>query len=245
MHKYLRIQCWLNTSLHLDCAVGAGFLRCVGNVLLLSAFGYLDVFFVRFLSFMVPLPFFPFYFFITYILSVKFYFVIFITPVALCPVLGSPAQERNGAREESPAKWHEDDGLDHISCEERLREPGFFILEKRRLGVISSMCINTEGRAQRQGSQALFSKAQWQHRGSGHILKPRRFPLNRGSTFLLLIEHWHGLPKEFDKSPSLDIFKNCLDMVLGSWLWVALCWAGEVKPYDLQSGLPTSVALSS
>lgn len=41
-------------------------------------------------------------FFITYVLSV--YFVIFIAPVVLCPVLGCPAQEGNGARGESPSK---------------------------------------------------------------------------------------------------------------------------------------------
>lgn len=73
--------------------------------MLFSTSGYFDVFFVRFLWFMLPL-FFPFFslFFITYVLSVKFYFVIFITPVVLCPVLGSIAQERNEAKGWSPEK---------------------------------------------------------------------------------------------------------------------------------------------
>lgn len=34
-----------------------------------------------------------------------------------------------------------------------------------------------------------------------------------------MIEHWHGLSREIDES-SLDILKNCLDMVLCNCLWV-------------------------
>lgn len=57
-----------------------------------------------------------------------------------------------------------------------------------------------------------------------------------------MIEHWHGLSREIDKS-SLDIFNNCLDMVLCSCLWVTAL--REVIPYDLQRYLPTSVTLWS
>jgi len=31
-------------------------------------------------------------------------------------------------------------------------------------------------------------------------------------------ENWHRLPREFVESPSLEIFKNYLYMVLGNWL---------------------------
>jgi len=35
-------------------------------------------------------------------------------------------------------------------------------------------------------------------------------------------EHWHRLLREVVESPSLEILKNCLGMVLGNWLQVAL-----------------------
>lgn len=35
-------------------------------------------------------------------------------------------------------------------------------------------------------------------------------------------EHWHRFPREAVESPSLERCKSCLDMVLGSQLWVTL-----------------------
>ena len=37
---------------------------------------------------------------------------------------------------------------------------------------------------------------------------------------------WHRLPIEAVESPSLEIFKSHLDMVLGNWLLVALLEQG-------------------
>ena len=57
-------------------------------------------------------------------------------------------------------------------------------------------------------------------RGSGHRLKHRKFHLNTGKNFFILrvMEHWNMLPREVVESPSLEIFKTCLDKVLCSLL---------------------------
>lgn len=37
-----------------------------------------------------------------------------------------------------------------------------------------------------------------------------------------MTEHWHRFPKEGVEPPSLEIFKSCLDIVLGNRVQVAL-----------------------
>jgi len=77
-------------------------------------------------------------------------------------------------------------------------------------------------------------------RGNGHKLKQRKLQLNRRKNFfpLRVTEPWPRLPREVVESPSLEIFKPCLDVVLCSLLWVTLLRQG-VGLGDPQRSLPT------
>jgi len=112
-------------------------------------------------------------------------------------------------------------GLEHLSYEERLRELDLFNLKKRRhRGDLINAYEYLQGGCQEDGAKLFSVVPSDRTWGNGHKLKHEKFLLNMRKNFFprRVTEPWHKLPGEVVESPSLEILKTLLDVVLCSLL---------------------------
>ncbi|KAK4818138.1 hypothetical protein QYF61_006737 [Mycteria americana] len=106
-------------------------------------------------------------------------------------------------------------GLEHLSYEDRLRELGLFSLEKRRLQGYLIVAFQYLKGAYRKDGDRPFSKACCDRtRGNSFKLKEGRFRLDiRKKSFTMrVVKHWNRLPREVVDAPSLETFKQNLNV---------------------------------
>jgi len=109
--------------------------------------------------------------------------------------------------------------MEHLSCEERLKELGLFRLEKRRLQRDLTVAFQYLKGASKKDGDRLFSKVSCDRtRTNGFKLREGSFRLDiRKKSFIMgVVKDRKSSPREVVEAPSLETFKARLDRALSN-----------------------------
>jgi len=110
-------------------------------------------------------------------------------------------------------------GLEHLSCEDRLRDLGLFSLEKKRLwGDLPGAFQYLKGACKKDGDKHFSRAGCDRKRGNGFKLKEGRFRLDieKKCFTTRVVKPWNRLPREAVDVLSLETFKARLDGALSN-----------------------------